>query len=119
MQEPRLRISELLLKIRLMQGPSQHPTNWVGQQSNSRRSPRGSRKGPPAGEAGLVRLAATGLRDSQEDESVIELFKERCDMFGLDTQTFTPKDEREKELAECGTDSSADSSKIVISSIKL
>jgi hypothetical protein len=57
-------------------------------------------KGQPASEAGLVRLAATGLRDSQEDESVVELFKERCDMFGLDPQTFTPKDEREKEPAE-------------------
>jgi hypothetical protein len=57
-------------------------------------------KGQPASEAGLVRLAATGLFDSQEDPSVIELFKERCDMFGLDPQTFTPKDEREKEPAE-------------------
>jgi hypothetical protein len=57
-------------------------------------------KSQPASEGGLVRLAATGLRDSQEDESVVELFKERCDMFGLDPQTFTPKDEREREPAE-------------------
>lgn len=53
-------------------------------------------KGKPASEAGLVRLAAKGLQDSQEEKSVVELFKQRCDMFGLDPETFTPKDEREK-----------------------
>jgi hypothetical protein len=52
------------------------------------------------GEASLVRLAARGLTDSKEDPKAIELFKERCDMFGLDPQTFTPKDETGHEQDE-------------------
>jgi hypothetical protein len=51
------------------------------------------------GEASLVRLAAQGIADSKEDPKAIELFKERCDMFGLDPETFTPKDERQGEQA--------------------
>jgi hypothetical protein len=54
---------------------------------------------PSIGEASLVRLAAQGLANSKEEPKAIKLFKERCDMFGLDPQTFTPKDERQGEQA--------------------
>jgi hypothetical protein len=49
------------------------------------------------GEAALVRLAAIGARGTNEAPEAVQLFKERCDLFGLDSQNFMPKDEREDE----------------------
>jgi hypothetical protein len=43
-------------------------------------------------EANLVRLAATGLQ-RPAGEATEQLFTERCEMFGLDPATFTPRDE--------------------------
>jgi hypothetical protein len=55
------------------------------------------------GEAALVRLAATGTRETKEAPEAIRLFGERCDLFGLDPQTFTPKDEKENESSEAAS----------------
>jgi len=50
-------------------------------------------------EAGLVELAATGIRTAEGDvrsdiaRSVIEFFSQQCEMLGLDPDTFQPIDE--------------------------
>jgi hypothetical protein len=55
------------------------------------------------GEAALVRLAAAGTHETAEAPEAVGLFEERCDLFGLDPNTFLPKDEKEDEVSEDGS----------------
>jgi photosystem II stability/assembly factor-like uncharacterized protein len=55
------------------------------------------------GEAALVRLAAGGTLEAAENPDAVRLFEERCDLFGLDPKSFTPKDEKEDESGQPAT----------------